>query len=130
MFLKQGGNIIRSASRQKNLFVVDTKSTGKAMIIQRRGRPTYLQSYNLKIRLWHQYFGHVSNARIIQASKLVDGINLNEEELTNANEEQNTSSGSKNNENVDFDTEKAILIHKAIDVNDETEQYNTCIESK
>lgn len=130
MILKQGGNIIGSASKQRNLFTLDTKSTEKAMIVQGRGRPTYFQSQNPKTRLWHRRFGHASNARIIQASKLVDGIDLNEEEPTNANEEQHSSSGSESDENIDSDVDKPAPIHEAINVNSEMELCDTCVESK
>lgn len=42
MILKEGENIIRSASRHRNLFALDIKSTRKTMIIQERGQPNYL----------------------------------------------------------------------------------------
>lgn len=40
------------------------------MIIGRR-RLTHLISRNKKLQIWHRRFGHVNNARIIQASKLL-----------------------------------------------------------
>ena len=48
------------------------------MLVKDRGRSTYRLSSNPQVRLWHQHFGHASNARVIQASKLVDGIELGE----------------------------------------------------
>lgn len=40
------------------------------------GRPTYLVSQNKRIRIWHQRLTHASNARVVRASKLTDGINF------------------------------------------------------
>ena len=77
MVLKQGGNVIGAATRKKNLFVLDTQSpSDKAMLVKRRRRPTYLLSKNLQIRLWHRRLEYASNARIIKASKLIDGIDI------------------------------------------------------
>ena len=51
MVLKQGGSTLGVASRYKNLFVLETGSKAKAMLVKRRGRPTYLLSKNPQIRL-------------------------------------------------------------------------------
>lgn len=48
------------------------------MLVKRRGRSTYLFNFNLQICFWHCHLGYASNTRVIQASKLVDGINLRE----------------------------------------------------
>lgn len=48
----------------------------KIKITQKRGQPSYRQSQNPQIRFWQKCFGYISNARIIQVSKLVDIINL------------------------------------------------------
>ena len=77
MILKQGGSQIGLAVRHKNLFILETESE-KAMLVRGRGRPTYLLSPDPQTRLWHRRLGHASNARVAQASKLVDGINLRE----------------------------------------------------
>lgn len=45
-----------------------------------RGRPTYLVSKNKKVRIWHRHLRHASNARVIRASKLVDDINIEDNE--------------------------------------------------
>ena len=45
-----------------------------------RGRPTHLVSKNKKVRIWHRRLGHASNAQIIRASKLVDGIDIKDNE--------------------------------------------------
>lgn len=68
--------------------------------------------------------------KIIQASKLVDGIDLNEEKSTNANEKPDSSSELENNENIDSDIDKLVRIHKAIDVNNKIELCDTCVENK
>ena len=77
MVLKQGESIIGSATRRKNLFVLDTQlPPGKAMLVKERGKPTYLLTKNPQIRLQHWQLRHASNARAIETSKLVDGINI------------------------------------------------------
>ena len=78
IILKQGGSTIGVARRYKNLFILKTGLKHKAMLVQGRGRLTYLLSSNPQIRLWHRRLSHASNARVIQASKLVDGIDLGE----------------------------------------------------
>lgn len=46
------------------------------MTITEQGQPIHLMSQNKCICFWHQQLAYVSNARIIKASKLVDNINL------------------------------------------------------
>lgn len=41
-----------------------------------RGRPTPLVSKNKKVRIWHRRLRHASNARVIEASILVYGIEI------------------------------------------------------
>ena len=48
------------------------------MLVRGRSRPTYSLNFNPQIRFWHHRHGHVSNTRVIQVSKLVDGINFRE----------------------------------------------------
>ncbi len=48
------------------------------MAITGRGQPTRLVSLNKRIRLWHRQLAHISNARIVRASKLIDGISLDQ----------------------------------------------------
>ena len=95
MVLKQEGSIIGSATRKKNLFILDTQlSPGEATLVKGRGRPTYLLGKNPQIRLWHQQLGHASNARVIRTSKLVDGIDIT---IDNSQQEERYSSDSENN---------------------------------
>ncbi len=50
------------------------------MAITGRGRPTHLVSQNKRIRLWHRRLVHISNARVVRVSKLVDGISLDQDD--------------------------------------------------
>lgn len=76
MVLKQRGKIIGSATKKKNFFVFDTLFLLKIMLIKGRGRPIYLFSKNLQIRLWYRQLGHILNARVIATFKLTDGIKI------------------------------------------------------
>lgn len=74
---------IARAKKSHNLFTLDLAMPGqimsaisRAMAIKGQGRPTHLVSKNKRIRLWHQRLAYVSNARVIRASKLVEGIDL------------------------------------------------------
>lgn len=129
MILKQGGNTIRLASKYKNFFILDTKTTKKVMITKKKGRPTYFQSQNRQIRLWHQCFGHASNTKIIQISKLINGINL-KEDFANASENQYLNSESESNDNVDSNANNLASIYKVISIDIEAKLCNTCVESK
>lgn len=89
MTLMRNRKVIAQAKRDRNLFTLNLAQPGKAMAIiskqpkamamTRQGRPTHLVSQNKRIRLWHRRLVqvHISNARVVRASKLVDGINLN-----------------------------------------------------
>lgn len=88
MTLMRGGEIIAHAKRDHNLFTLEAAIPGqvmsaisrstasRVMAITGRGRPTHLVSQNKRIRLWHRRLAHASNARVIKASKLTDGIDL------------------------------------------------------
>lgn len=76
MVLKQRESTFKVANRYKNLFVLKTNSKIKAMLIKKRGKPTYLLSKNPQIRFWHQWLGHLLNIRIVEISKLIDGIDI------------------------------------------------------
>ena len=60
--------------------VMATAGRARAMAITGRGRPTHLVSQNKRIRLWHRRLVHVSNARVVRASKLVDDISLDQDD--------------------------------------------------
>lgn len=88
MTLMKDGKIVAHAKRERNLFTLDLATSGKAMAIilvrpkakamaiTGRGQPSHLVSQNERIRLWHRRLAHASNARVVRASKLVDGIDL------------------------------------------------------
>lgn len=46
------------------------------MVLKRQGRSTHLVSKNKKIKIWYRQLGYVSNTKVIKASTLVNGINL------------------------------------------------------
>lgn len=105
------------------------------MIIQRRKCSIYFQSQITQIRLWHYRFGYRSNAKIIQASKLVDGTNLKKKsknsETDNIHENQLLSSDSKTNKYINSDLDKPTIINKATNINIKIAKlYDTYIESK
>lgn len=83
ILLMQDGLPIAYARRDRNLFILDLATPGKVMqvntniqaiITTGRGRPIHLISRIKKVRIWHQRFGYASNAKIIRALKLLDGI--------------------------------------------------------
>lgn len=89
MTLMKDGKVIAHARKNRNLFTLELAQPGRAMAtiktvsIQLRtmaitggGRPTHLVSQNKRIHLWHRRLAHISNAYVVRASKLVDGINL------------------------------------------------------
>lgn len=78
MIFKEGRSILGVISREKNVFVLETNSIDKAMLVQGRGQLTYYLSANPKIRLEHCHLGYASNARIGQISKLVNKIDVRE----------------------------------------------------
>lgn len=88
MTLMKYGKAIANAKRERNLFVLELAAAGaamaarslkprRAMAIAGCGRPTHLDSQNKRIRVWHRRLAHASNAQIVRASKLTDGIDLN-----------------------------------------------------
>lgn len=98
MVRKQGKNTLRVANRYKNLFVFKTSSKAKAMLMKWRGKSTYLLSINPQIRLWHRRLGLASNARVVEASKLTDGIDITIEEGLEIQEEPFSSNSEVDDE--------------------------------
>ena len=92
------------------------------MLVKDRGRPTYQLNSNLQVRLWYQRFGHASNVRVIQASKLVDGIEFGEIRLVDKPHSSDSESF-----NSDAKAITKVIEHNLGDVE---ELYETCIESK
>ena len=77
MVLIKAENLIGSITRRKNLFVLNTQTCdNKAMLIKGRRRLIYLLSKNSQIRLWHRWIEHISNTRVMEASKHTDDIDI------------------------------------------------------
>lgn len=82
MMLIRHGVVIAQAKRHRNFFILDRAIPEIVMKVRNlamatgRGRPTHLVSKNKKVRIWHRRLGHASNARVINAFKLVDGIDI------------------------------------------------------
>lgn len=97
MTLMRHGKVIAHAKQTRNLFTLDlahpgramavtiqpkaiaTAGQARAMAITGQGRPIHIVSQNKHIRLWHRGLAHVSNARVVRATKLVDGISFEQE---------------------------------------------------
>lgn len=128
MMLKQKGKIIRLVTRRKNLFILNTQIPSKTISVKGRGRPTYRLGSNLQIWLWHRCFGHASNARVIQASRLVYGINLGEIGQVDKLYFFDFESSHSNAEAI----YKPASINKTINYNfeDVKKLYEACIESR
>ena len=130
MILKQEGSTIRVALKHKNLFVLITDtdlSRDKTMLVRGRDQSTYSLSSNRQIQLWHCYLGNASNARVIQVSKLVDGIDLGE--ITGPIDDSHFSDSQLE---FDSDSDKPSPINKAMDlnINGVEKLCETCIKSK
>lgn len=133
MIFKQRGSTIGVARRYKNVFILETGIKDKAMIVQKRGQPTYLLSLNPQIRLWQRRLSYASNARVIQASKLVDKIDF--AEATEPDNEPHFSDSEVDNENNKSEDDayrKPININKKMEynLNDVKELCEACIKSK
>ena len=50
------------------------------MIIQGKRCPTYLQSKSRKIRLWHQQMGYANNTKIVQVSKMLESMTVDNDD--------------------------------------------------
>lgn len=101
------------------------------MLVQRKSRLIYCLSSKSQIQLQHCCFGYASNARIVQAFKLVDGIHFGE--AIGLNNELHSSNSEPNNENFNVDANnKPIAINKAIENNFKCiEQFDkACIKNK
>lgn len=96
MILKKIGNINGSVDQKKNLFILDIEDNAvKIMITQEKGKPIYLLSKDPEMRLYHCRFAHASNAHIVQAPKLVNGMNLLDANIGNSNNDRFFSNSKK-----------------------------------
>lgn len=81
------------------------------MLIRGRERPTYRFNSNPQTRLWHCCIGHASNTKVVQASKLVDEIDL--EKATSPDNELHSFDSEFDNEDSNTDTDnKPTTINK------------------
>ena len=77
--------VIEKAKRHRNLFIFDRAIPETVMKVRNlaratgKSRPTHLVSKNKKVRIWNRHLGHASNAPVIKASKLMDGIKIEED---------------------------------------------------
>lgn len=124
IILRKEGSILRIASRYKNFFVLETSL--KIILVQGKGRLTYFLSSKVQICLWHRRLDYASNARVIQASKLADRIDLGGEISSDDRAHSfDSESNKKDAEN------KPAPINKAIDSLEITEQLcKAYVESK
>ena len=143
MILKQEGKQIESATRRKNLFVLDIcqSAIGKIILVKRRERSTYLISKNPQIRFWHRKLGHTSNTRVVETSKLTNDIEILIDNGQCENGDEYLSSDCKseadkdiesiNSENNDNPRRSiATQLNQVTDSNKIEELYDLCIESK
>lgn len=103
------------------------------MLVQKKSRPIYLLSSNLQIRLWHCYLSHVSNTRVIQASKLVNKIEFGEAIGPDNKLSSSDSEPDDKNNKYDKDVDsKPPTTNKAIEYNFNgiEKVCKACIESK
>lgn len=66
--------------------------------MKKRSRSTYLLSKNPRIRFWYQQLGHLSNARVVEAFKLTDRIDITIEKSQQIQEEPFSSNFKVDNE--------------------------------
>lgn len=83
MILMQGDKTIAHTKKSYNLFIFELAMLGQAMsaisktmAIKGQGQLTHLVSRNKCIYLWHWWLVYVSNTQVVNAFKLVDGIDL------------------------------------------------------
>ena len=80
------GVVIAQAKRHQNLFILDRAIPEKVMKVRNlamatgKSRPIHLVSKNKKFGIWHRRLEHASNVRVIRATKLVDGIEIEDKE--------------------------------------------------
>lgn len=117
----KNGEVIARAKRDQNLFIFDlaqprramtiVKNRPKAMAITGKGRTTYLVSQNKRIQLWHRQLEHIRKARVVRASKLVDGIDLDmKNKEYNLAEVLFDSDNSNNSEKFNPNNDKAFSL--------------------
>lgn len=76
MTMMRDGKVIAHAKKEQNLFTLKLAQPGKAMAMTGPRRPIHFVSQNKRICLGYYRLAHISNVRIVRASKLVDNIDL------------------------------------------------------
>ena len=125
MLLKQGGKTIKLAIKKKNLFILNIQILGKTMLVKERRKPTKFFSKNPQIKFWHRRLGHISNAKIVGASKLTDSINISEEDHI---EEEFSSNFEKDNERENLELPTTMLIVASASRDDSDNCEKTYVE--
>lgn len=124
MIFRKKGSTLGIANRYKNLFVLETSQ--KVILVRGKGCSTHFFSPKPHIRLWHHCLSHASNTRVMQASKLADGIDLGGE--ISADDGAHLSDSKPDKKNAE---NKPTSINKAIDSSETTKQLcETCVQSK
>lgn len=77
------------------------------MLVKKKGRSTYLLSKNPRIRLWHQQLDHLSNARVVEAFKLTDRIDITIKKSQQIQEEPFSSNSKVDNEDKNSESSLA-----------------------
>lgn len=78
MIWKQLESIIKLVIKRQNYFALNICILLDKLILSKgRDRPTYLLSKNPQIRFLYQKLEYTSNTRVVETSKLIDGININ-----------------------------------------------------
>lgn len=101
----------------------------KQYLCKKKGRPTYQLSFNPQIWFWHHCLSHASNTKVVQASKLIHGIDF-KEVLRPVN--KSYFSKFKSNNNLDANIDIFASINKVIKYNSKGVEklYKAYIESK
>lgn len=68
------------------------------MLVKKRRKPTYLLTQNPQIKLWYICLGYASNARVIKASKFINGIDITVKDNQQRLEEYFSFNSEKDNE--------------------------------
>lgn len=89
MILMRNGKVIAKAKRKWNVFIPNLAipnqaMSAKVMAIRGKCHPTHLVSKNKQIWLWHRRLIHLSNARVVKTSKLINSINIDLKEYDSA----------------------------------------------
>ena len=139
MLLMQDGKPKAYTKRDQNFFVLDLVIPGKIMQVNGIanatrttgwGKLTHLDSRSKKVQVWQTRFGHVSNTRIICASKLLTGMgdfnaDYNKAEIYSNFEVSKSEDLTINNADLSF---KQQIILKASKITDSRSDFDKIYE--